>query len=276
MPIAVALCYTIVMDYLTHDRKIIAPQELDFIIPSQNLAIEINDIGTHFFPAKPKDYHQHKFLKAQQQGYHLWTIWQWQLAEREDLLRSMLESKMKRSPERIYARQCVVISVTPPVARAFYNQCHIQGWCPATTHCGLLYNDNLVAIMSWSIKKEEAELCRYATSLHTQVVGGFSRLFQHSAPHTKRLYTYSFNDYSTGAVYAQNGWKKVSDVSPRYWWVKKNGHQVLNRRSCQKQKIIKRFNLSEGYWDKTEFEIMTMLGYVQIFDCGKQRWEYEA
>lgn len=264
------------MEYLVHDRKLIQPLECDFLIPEAKLAIEINDVGSHYYPEKSKDYHYKKYSRVKERGYFLWTIWQWQLVQNPELIQSMLEAKLHRLPKTVYARQCKIVSVSSKQAREKYDIWHIQGFVPATVHNALVFKEDMVALMSWDIHTGHAELARFATQLHTHVIGGFTKLFKHTAPTAKRLITYSFNDYSDGGLYADHGWYKTGDIRPRYWWVKKNGHEVLSRRSCQKKKIIQRFSLPSEAGLKTEFELMSSLGYVQVYDCGKQRWEYAA
>lgn len=263
------------MKYRQHDRTLIKPYEVDFVIPEIKLGIEINDIGSHYFPLKPRDYHLKKYLAVREQGYNLWTIWQWQLCYKRSILDSMLRTKLKLPMERIFARKCAIRECSSKEARAWYDATHIQGFCPATTHTALEYEGQIVAMMSWSIREEVAELVRFSSQRYTLVIGGFSKLFSASRPDVKQLITFSFNDYSDGEVYAKNGWKYVGDVAPRYWWVHKTGKEVLSRRACQKKKLVSKFRLSDDEANSTEFEIMSKRHYVQVFDCGKRKWVYE-
>lgn len=249
----------------------------------ENLLIEINPTVSHnstcgfeYITGRseinspvPEDQHFKRWKVAKDNGYDLIIIWDW-----TDLHKviDLINSKLGLIHNKIYARNCEIRSVSKLDADNFYNINHIQGKHNGI-HTGLYYKDNLVSVMSWSGN----ELVRFANLNNTVVIGAYSKLFSHSKPtRFNELISFSFNDYSNGNVYKNNGWELVGNVKPRYWWV--SGNTVLNRRDCQKRNISKMYPDYYNYEDKsdirTEKELMIGLGFVQVFDCGKQKWKY--
>lgn len=216
----------------------------------------------------PESFHFKRWEVAKNNGYEYIIVWDWLDI---DKIVDLVKSKLGLINNRIYARKCETRPVSKIDANNFYNVNHIQGKCNGT-HTGLYYNNELVSLMSWS----KNELIRFANLRDTVVVGAYSKLFKCSKPNYEELISFSFNDYSNGNVYRNNGWELIGIVKPRYWWIKDN--IVLNRRDCQKKNISKKFPEYYNYEDKsdkrTERELMIGLGFVQMFDSGKQKWRY--
>lgn len=243
-----------------------------------NLLIEINPTATHQSSLSfaeftgiakysdkvlSKDYHYLKAKLAHEHGYDLIMVWDW-LPKHKVI--DLVKSKLKLLDRRIYARDCSVGKVPAKTAARFYRANHIQNQHQGR-HTGLFLGDELVACMTWSGN----ELVRFASLNDTLIIGAYSKLFKHSAP-TGELISFSFNDYSTGNIYRNNGWELDGEVRPRYWWVK--GKDVRTRRSCQKKYILQEFGQQYSLdANMTEREMMLKLGYTQIYDSGKLRWK---
>lgn len=58
---------------ISGDRTLIAPYEIDILLPDFKLAIEYN--GTYWHSMKPLEYHLHKYNLCLEQGYELWYIY---------------------------------------------------------------------------------------------------------------------------------------------------------------------------------------------------------
>lgn len=63
------------VSYELHDRKLIAPNEIDIVIPSLKIAIECNGIWWHKDGAVINSYHYNKYKKCENIGYKLVSIW---------------------------------------------------------------------------------------------------------------------------------------------------------------------------------------------------------
>ena len=275
--------------FVRRDRKTIGPKELDFLLPDFDIAIEVNDVWSHnstvnvfnpSLPPKGRSYHFGKYSSASSAGIQLISVWEWQISDpvKFDIVRSMIASRLHLIGEKVYARKCVVVDLDEQEARRFFDENHLQGRDGAKECKGLMFGGEVVAAMSF----RGDELTRFCSKTWTVVVGGFSKLLASFGK--SRVVTFSFNDYSDGGLYARNGFRRVSDVPPRYWWVKRRGYgdiDVLPRRSCQKRNISKMFG--KEYYDyldpndaRTESDLMEGAGYVRVFDSGKVKWELDV
>jgi len=157
---------------------------------------------------------------------------------------------------------------------------HIQGNDRSTIAKGLLYNNELVAVMTFTKprislgNKTSAtglyELSRYATSKH--VIGGFSKLLSHVCrEHTEitDILTYADVRYSSESsnVYIANGFTLDHISSPNYWYFDSHSSATTavrkHRYSFRKQALEARF---PKVYDPTltEFEIMDKTTYRRI------------
>lgn len=76
------------VEFVTGDRSLIKPYELDFYIPQRNLAIEVNGNYWHSVKHKTKNYHQNKSIMAMNNCIELIHVWEDKLfTNREELFR---------------------------------------------------------------------------------------------------------------------------------------------------------------------------------------------
>jgi hypothetical protein len=142
-----------------------------------------------------------------------------------------------------------------------------------------VYQDQLVAVMSFSqprraagSSKHDLELVRFAVDGHIPGIG--SRIFAHATRllGPQCVVSYSDNEYSNGGVYRSLGFSLSHELSPSYWyWCPKKKKQY-HRYNFTKHSLLR-----AGYDEyKTEKEIMAELGYLRIWDAGKQVWVWQS
>lgn len=266
------------IEYQTNVRSLIS-KELDIYIPSKNIAIEFNGVFWHSDKRKYQKYHINKFNECIENGIQLLSIWEDQYITKYDIVKSLILSKLGVYKQRIYARNCIIEKVTPRQASEFYDNNHIQGRCGASVHYGLVYNNEIIAMMSFghrSIGNNNAnqwELIRYCTKLHTQIIGGATRLFKLFVKDIKPecVVSWSSNDISNGELYKILGFKQVNQ-SMSYWYIR-NDMKRYHRSSCSRSKMIDKGIISEND-DRTESQIMNDLGFIKIYDTGQTKWIY--
>lgn len=286
------------ISYQTHNRDIISPLELDFFIPDFNIAIETNgaffhnsSIQTgHNRPPKERLYHQRKSLLCEDKGIRLIHIFEWDLYKKNiDNTLSFLESVFHINQKKIYARKCSLKDISSRQANDLYESNHLQG---KTSNCkynyGLFYNNQLVACMSFSKRKEEFFLTRFCSLKGTEIVGGASKLFSYFIKTVDPAIIISFSDITkmSGNVYKILGFKTEGVTAPSYWWYK-NYNNIYWRRQCQKQYMHKLPGFDPTYkyidhkddtfWQRSEKEIMESKKYIQVFDSGMRKhvWRKE-
>jgi len=268
------------VEYERFNKSILKDKkEIDFYFPKYNFGIEVNDVGSHNSTkgyrrkgSKSKHYHKNKTQEAKNVGIQLLHVWEWQIADptQFEIIKSLIRNRLNLTEKRIFARKCRIVDIDRKIAKDFIERCHIQGYERCREAKALVYNDEVTMVMCFN----NNELTRFCSELNTIVVGGFSKLF--NAFNKNNVFTYSFNDYSGGELYLINGFALDGEIEPRYWWVKPRTLDVLKRRACQKEAIGKRWPDYYDYNDKTdtrtEVQLMTGKGYVQVFDSGKKRW----
>ena len=265
------------IEYLTHYR--LENKELDAFIPKKNIAFESNGCYWHSDVKKDKLYHHNKYKLCKNNNIQLFMIWEDWYINKNELLESMILSKLGIYEGRIYARKCEIREISFEQANVFILQNHIQGICPgATTSVGLFFNDELVSVMTFGkgrFKSKQVELLRYCSKQKIQIVGGPSKLLNYYIKNYNptKIISYSSNDISSGNVYEQLGFQFVSETKYSYWYIKKNKLIRYNRQKFMKNKLSSIF---PEYFDnnKTEFEIMNNTGmFYRIFDSGQKKFE---
>lgn len=277
--------------YEINNREILNGKELDIYIPEKRIAIECNGIYWHSEsnPHKSlKDYHYEKWKACNVMGIQLLTVWEDQIRNFPEIVRSVILSKLGIYEERIPARKCRIKPTPTKIAKEFLTANHIQGSCNAGVKLGLYYNEELVGLMCFSkrskvsgsknINDDDWELVRFCTKLNTQVIGGADKLFKSFIKTYKfnTITSFSSNDISSGSLYKTLGFNNQGE-STAYWYINPANLQRYHRIYFSKQNLIKMGLVPEHLENEkwTEFEVTDYLGLLRIYDSGHIRWVYE-
>ena len=265
-----------------NDRTILAGKELDIYCEEQHLAIEYNGVYWHSDLYKDENYHLYKTAACAKKSVDLIHIFEheWLNLCMRQKLQELLKAKLNISQKIIYARKTKVQYVTNKEdLRNFLDKYHLQGYVASQTALGLYYDNELIEVMTFGKprfnKSYDVELLRLCTKHGYKVIGGAAKLLQHYAEehHNEKLITYCDLSKFTGRVYEQLGMKQIQITKPNYVYVKAmhDTFEIKTRYQCQKHKLVKA-GLDE-YGD-TEYEIMSNLGYVRVYDCGNVVYSY--
>lgn len=253
------------------DRK-----EVDIYLPEHRIAIEVN--GAYWHSEKfnvHAGYHLEKTRRLHSLGIQLLHFWDFEIRNRPSVIGSMLRNAAGLAARTIGARKCVVQGVSTKGAREFLEANHLGGFVPAQLYLGLWHAQELVALMSFGRPRfnheAEVELLRFAVKKGTSVPGAFSRLFKHSKDELgfSTCVSYADRRYSTGKVYATNGFKLAGVSSPSYFYVR--GSQRVSRYRAQKHRLAELLGPLFNP-DISESENMDRAGYDRVWDCGQQVW----
>lgn len=276
------------VEVIRHDRTLIAPLELDIVVPSAHVAIEFNGLFWHSEDAgKDRLYHLRKRRACEAVGYQLIQIWQDDWCNRRGVVLSMLAHKFGVSrDEHIHARKLEIRRIEGREAAVFLDANHIQGSVSATMHVGGFFGGRLVAVLSirdtamssrMRYAQGEWEIRRYATSCI--VAGGFSRLLAHaermvreSGQTLSRWVSISDCDVSDGRMYQECGFVRDAELAPDYrYWGNVTGNVRRPKESFQKRRFKECEDLlyEEGM---TERELARLNGLHRVYDSGKIRW----
>jgi hypothetical protein len=274
----------------TSNRSILRGKELDIFIPSINLAIEYNGVYWHSeSQGKYKAYHLEKKQMCFENGglnliHLLSSDWVMRKAIVKDRLRHKLGVKAKNV---VYARKCEVVEIDSGITKDFLVNTHIQGHCQSSVNLGLVFQEELVAVMTFGVRKITGgdavlELLRFSTALDTHIPGAASKLFKYflinyDTTEFKSLVSYADLNYSNidplKTVYAQLGFSHKHISPPSYSYFKRSNESVLHHRSVFMKHKLKD-KLESFNEDLSEYENMLNNRYERIWNCGNHVFEY--
>lgn len=263
------------LNLILRSRSIISPYELDIVILEHNIAIEYCGLYWHsdIHPRMNANYHLNKHNLCREQGLMLLTIYEDEWKYKQDIVKAKLRSILNINDQvSIPARKCDIVDVSTNIAKAFFNQYHIQGYGRGSIKYGLMYQGQLVAIMSFiNTKNGTYELNRYATSAH--VNGGFSKLLSHFRRHNiwTKIISYADKRWGNGNVYIRTGFIATHESKPSYWYLSPDKEHRIHRshfRHSVLQKILSNYDPL-----LTEFQNCDDNGILRIWDCGLIRYE---
>ena len=261
------------------NKRTIIGKELDIFLPDYNLAIEYNGVYWHHdkIPYITKEYHRDKFIDCENKNIELFTIFSDSWESKKDIWKNKIISKLGLAAERVYARKTEIIIPTIAEVKNVLDNNHVQGYCVSQICYGLKYDNEVVAIMTFSknrigIGKNRGndcyELVRYATSKN--VIGGASKLLKYfiRIHNPDKIVSYSDNQYSNGNLYRILGFTLEKDNEPGYSYYNPFEKKMYHRFRFAKHNLI-----SEGFDpNKTEFEIMDERGFLRVWNCGTRTW----
>lgn len=264
--------------YFTEDGK---KRQLDFYIPSHNLAIECDGLYWHSFdpynknPRITKKYHLEKTEFCEKKGIHLMHIFENEWINKKEIVIDIIKRYLNKTHIN-YARNFYIKNIDNQMYKDFLEKNHIQGYTPASIKIGLFSKENeLISVMSFAKSRYNKgynwELIRYCERLNEHVVGGKNKLFKYFAKNHKGDMVVSYCDrrYFNGNSYKNLGFEFKGHTKPSYFYWKSNFTETLyNRINFQKHKlpqILDRFDSN-----LTEMENMYENGYFAIYDCGQR------
>ncbi|AEA86403.1 homing endonuclease [Campylobacter phage NCTC12673] len=260
-------------DYVKNDRNVLNGRELDFYIPSVNLAIECNGDYWHSESnGRGKNYHLAKTNMCNLKGINLLHIFESSWEANKHIWMSIINNKLGKS-EKIMARKCVIKNVSKYDERLFLENNHLQGFAGSSICYGLYFNNELVCLMSFGkprfTNKYDWELIRLCTKMGLNIIGGASKLLScFHKNHPGSLISYSDRLYSDGSVYKQLGFEFSHYSAPGYFYVK--GGSTYTRYQFMKHKLKDKLEKFDP--NLTESENMRLNGYHKVWDCGQGVW----
>lgn len=263
-------------DIIKNDRKTLNGLEIDILVPKNKVGIEYNGVYWHSELYKDKNYHLNKTLLSKENGIDLLHIFEDEWLYKKDIVKSIINNKLRRNINTVYARKCGISEITPKQSREFLNENHIQGNVNSSIKLGLFYNNKLISVMTFGKNRvalggkggDGYEMFRFCNKLNTSVVGGASKLFNFFVKkyEPKKITSYSDNRYFNGDLYNKLGFTYEHDSKPSYWYVV--GDTRFHRFKYRKDVLVR-----DGYdSNKTEHQIMLERGIYRIYDCGNKKW----
>lgn len=267
---------------ITNDWQTLHTQEIDILIPSYSIGIEVDGLYWHsFHPSnrkqEDKNRHLSKSKLASLAGIDVIHITDYEWNQKTQVITNILKSKLKLN-STVFARKCSISTVTKQVEKQFLKENHLQGFVPSAHAYGLFSNNVLLMLISLGKSRYEKsvtfEILRVCSAPGITVVGGLSKLISHvkkSHPNSSFI-TYCDLSKSNGNSYTKAGLTFVKDTNPGYFWT--DGTSVISRYKCQKKQLAKwlpSFNplLSES-------ENLFNAKYRRFWDCGNRVFTFSS
>lgn len=263
-------------DVIQGDRELIAPQELDFYIPSKKIAIEYNGRYWHNELVVSKKYHENKTESCLAKGVHLYHFWEGQDIK---IIKSRIGQILGKSTP-LYARNTCAKFVSSEERKKFFNETHLSGDANCSFAVGLFYNNELISCLSFRKHKEGLEIARYSSKLGMSIVGGFSKLFKFalswimSQYKINKIITYCNRDWTADykdSVYYKNGFSFVSNTGPSMSYYNQKSGKTESREKYQKHKLKKLFPEYNG---ENVNLFLKNKGIVRMYNSGNWKFEW--
>lgn len=196
---------------------------------------------------------------------------------------SLIAAKLKHytangTLSKIHARNCIIRGCTTAEKKALLDANHVQGNDNAQINYGAYYNDQLVAVMTFSKPRVALgqkgnkdrtgvwELSRFCTDVNYRIPGIASKLLKHFQRNHEWVEIYSYADkrWSVGNMYHQLGFKLTADNPPDYFYVKDG----VRKHRWNYRKDILKTTLPRYDPNKTEYQNMVDHGFWRVWDCG--------
>jgi hypothetical protein len=279
--------YELVKSYfptaIENDRSLIAPKELDIVIPEKKVAIEYCGLYWHSeLQGKERNYHLNKLKSCEAQGYRLITIFEDEWVNKRTIAESSLLSKLGvLKTEKLYARNCEVKEISPQLKNLFLEANHLQGKDNSSVKLGLYNGLELKAVMTFSkpgIAKNhkpedgEWELSRFCSDRNYSIAGAAGKLLKHfiNSYKPKSIITFSDKRWSSGNLYNALGFEFVRHTEPNYWYITEA--KRVHRFSFRKSELSKKLDSFDP--QLSEWENMKLNSYDRIWDCGNIKWVF--
>lgn len=252
-------------------------KEIDLVIDTHRLGIEVNGLYWHSVTSSDRDSRNKHLSKTEEMnsiGYHLLHVTDYEWITKQSIIKSIIRSKINKT-NRIYARNCVVRDVRNSEASKFTNETHLAGHCNAKNYYGLYYNGELVQLVSLKTprfsREYDLEIIRMSTKLDTTVVGGLSKLLTYMRrDHAgKRIISYCDRSKYSGMGYEAAGFRFIRFTEPGFYWT--NGTTYIPRSQATRAAMVRWL---PSYDEKlSQDENMYAARYRKYWDCGNVVFE---
>jgi len=254
-------------------RSIISPLELDIYIPDLKIAFEFNGLYWHSEVNKENNYHLNKTELCEHKGIQLIHIWEDDWLYKQEIVKSMILSKLNKTSNIIYADKTEIKEINDnKIIREFLNKNHIKGFVGSKIKIGLFYENELVSLMIFGNKSENKyKLLRFCNKVNTNVTGGARKMFNYFIENynSTEIITHADRTISQGELYKTLGFAFIKKTEPDYNYIINCVRH--NRFNFRKDKLVK-----EGFdIDKSEHDIMLERKIYRIYNSGNLKFIYK-
>jgi len=259
------ICESLGLKIIENDRRQISPYEIDLWLPQHNIGIEVNGIYWHNVSQPGPTLLSKTNLLKHRQLIHLWDF---EIHLMAKVVESIIRSKTSKINEKIYARKCIIANIAKCEADLFFKENHISGKCRGDNFIGLVFNGILVMVASYSKSHNEVEILNFASKNNVIVVGGISKIASYLYKlHQLNVAAFCDRRFSNGGGLISSGFRKISDIPPKYSYFKSNVH--LYEEDINQTDILSSY---DGTLSESDFLIKN--GWLKLLDCGHSKFVF--
>lgn len=277
--------------------------ELDLYDPVAKVALEFHGLKWHSNASNTApSAHKRKADLCEKAGVQLIQLYESEWVQRREQVIDKLDAIFHKDMTRYYARKLELRTLNDGkghnTVNRFMDANHIQGHSGCQWAVGLFDGDEPLAICTFKYGTAYAsgghadgtekywELNRYATKLHTSVVGGISRCvkaFMREHPDVHTLVSFADRRWTcpTRSAYSSSGFIETGRADPNYMYTDLDPVTPLHNKQYMRKAAIERRAITNPAspeakvfsWNKTELDMATELGWYRIYDAGKIRYE---
>ena len=258
--------------------------EIDIFLPQYNIGIEYHGLRWHSeLYNKDKEYHIKKLTICQNYNIKLIQIFEDEYINNKEIVLSKLQHiiNIPTNKSKIYGRNCSIEIINHKIAKDFLNKFHIQGFSSSTVYLGAVYDNKLIAVMSFKKEGKSAlkwELTRFASDYNYICCGVGGKLFNWFIKNYNPTEVKSFADRrwtvnKENNLYTKLGFNLVDILKQDYRYYAPNidKNKRFHKFLFRKQRINKKYGLS---LELTETEMAKIIGAYKIWDCGLLKYVY--
>lgn len=252
------------ISYRERDRKLIKPYELDFVIPSHNLAIECNGIFWHSEKhGKDCKYHVNKLKKCEKQGVRLIQILENEIKESPKLVLGYLRSILGLKKYKIDSEKCEIKLIGADIASKFIQKYSFND-SKIGINLGLCYKGRLVSLMCFShpSNQKKCKLLGYYTLNNFAIKNGATKLLKYFEDTYKpnKILVSIDRRWFDGSFFNSLGFSLQRKSKPLGWYFLNNASKfnLISESEITKTLSKNRLTLEDAQSE----------GYNRIWDCG--------
>lgn len=230
---------------------------------SDKIALNTDGLYWHSESNVSKKYHYNMRKDYEELGLQVIQFYSDEIENKTEIVKSMADAKLGIFSNRIFGRKTQLKSLSKVDARAFFQKNHIMAAGPNAKYIGLYFNESLVSAMSYRNLKNGLKIDRFCSSLGTQVIGGFGKLFSFIKKNEsyKRIDYWVDLRYGTGTFLEKFGFTICRETLGWKWT---DNFKSYNRLKCRANMDSR--NLSQAEHAKE-------LKLTKIFDAGQRLWQ---
>jgi hypothetical protein len=153
---------------------------------------------------------------------------------------------------RVFARNCELKKIPKELAENFLDEFHIMGFTQSAWNYGLFYQNELLAVASFSkgrkmnrlpSNKRSYELIRFCCKPGYTVTGGLSKLVKNFCVEKDAgdVMTYVDKQFSSGQSFIKAGFVKAGETAPNYFLVNKKTFERYPMKNADEQYDAEKF-----------------------------------